>query len=480
VDTLFFTSGEERAAQKGLFFDTARKLYVAVGPRNEKQRVRLEKIVTEIAEVPEKEKDLNADALVDVALRLVEKDPAKALELGTAALAAGNPRSIYRLVWSLNKYRPPLAVRLFSELVRRATGQPTYNRLQQVQLAAFPEMILSNAPPEFTLARSERIAALRMLAQFIVQARAQFAGDPSAKCSGEARLLGALASQYAVLLPSEAGVVQQGVAACLGVEAAEAGPRIDPFRGKTVDELLKLADEAGSNMPMRVAYLTRAALLSLEKKNYEPVIKILDGMTDKERAVDEEVWDDLRAQAAAKLAIERFAGGDYQAGQKILEQVPASIRGFAGLGVLLEPSGVTAEIVDEILSDSRKSLARSEKAFRRKSPYWFAVAAWASRSGRTGDAVDILQELISAYNDAASEKANAGLELVDGSTATGLSAELLVEQESRLFQLIGRVSSPKSRLRLYFGLLDGTIQRYDSVRKDAAKDVRQSAGKQMF
>ncbi len=452
VDGLYFLSSNERRTSQNAYLETSRKILQIIGNRVDKQRDRLIGILAEISDVSQKEKELNADSLVEYGLQNVRDNPRFAHSLGTTAIGLGSPRFLYKLIWELNRQQPDLAVQLFNAAVGKAGSDPSFVRLQTIQLAAFPQVIVGEVHDVAMLERKEKLAALRFFAQYIIQAALS---SPDRGCSGEARLIGVLHSQFVDLLPSEAATVQSAVAKCLGVSNEPSSRSLDPTNGLTIDDLLKLANEQKENHPLRAIYLTRAGLLARDQEKYATSIKVLDGMTEKERNIDENLWDDLRADVSSRFAFALRKGGDELEATRILQNTPASIRAFARLGFLKRSGAVASgdQFIEDVLNAAVVEIVKAEKPLPRKLVYWFGLIEWAGKRGFADIAVNMLRDLANSFNSSLSEKSMADFEIRPIDIGNPFSEKILIDQDAKLFDNIGRISKPRSRINLNLSVL---------------------------
>ena len=189
VDAIFFYSPEDSKADKKNLFQTARQVLNIISNRNQKQSIRLLKILTGIDKENKTESDVNADALIEYALQIVKENPARAAQIGIIALKTGHPKSYYKLIWKLNENNKILADQFFKEAFSIAVTSPDYYHIQSLQIAAFPENVLSDFPSNLLLPAESRITTLNFLADYIIQLQADFINKKISKCSSEAFLI---------------------------------------------------------------------------------------------------------------------------------------------------------------------------------------------------------------------------------------------------------------------------------------------------
>lgn len=465
VDALFFYSREKEPDR---FLETARKILVLL-TSNTKQTERLIRIMSDEKDVSDKNKDLNADALVEYALETAERDPANAYRIGEIALKIGTPKELYKLILILNKQNPELAVRLFNSAVSKARTDPTYYRLQTVQLAAFGDVIFGDAPEYFKLKRPEKVAALRLLAEAITHLRTQFLSKQIAKCSSEAMIVQQVQNQYPEYLPEQIGPVQQALAACLENSSPRSQGLSDKLKNATVEELLKLADEHKDDPILRTAYLYRAALLSHEEKRFELTITILEGMSKDEKNADPDFWDELRASAASNLAFEKYEANEIQSSRKVLTDVPDPIKPFAQFGfVKLFPADDVASLPlrSDVLKEARKNFIRSNKPFAQKAAYWFRLVGLLSDVGLQSEAADTFRDIVKSFNTETDDKTKK-FEIKREMAENSFPPELIESADASLAETVRLLKDPASRITIRFALLRASLHQFEILKKRA-------------
>jgi hypothetical protein len=458
VDTLFFYSREDEPDK---FLETARKTLVLLAGRNPKQSERLIRIIADEKDVSDKNKDLNANALVEYALEIVDSDPASAYRFGEIAIKIGTPNELHKLIWLLNKANNGLAVRLFNNAVSRARNDPSYYRLQSVQLAAFPEVLSPDVPEEFKLNRSEKVTALKLLAEMLAQLRTKYLTKQIPQCSNEALIVRQVQNYYPEFLPEQIGTVQQSIATCLEDRSQPSQGLSDDLKNATVEELLKLAEEHKDDPVLRTAYLYRAALLSHEEKRYDLAISILEKMTDKERSADPDFWDELRSSAASHLAFERYKGNDSQGARKILSDVPEPIKAFAQYGfVKLFPidDASSLPLRSEILKEAKKNFIRTDEPFIKKGAYWFRLVGLMSRVGLRTEAADTFRDLVKSLNNE-----NENFEITRTMAENSFPAELIEAADLSLAESVRLIKDPASRIVIKLTLLRVALHQFKTI-----------------
>lgn len=469
VDGIFFYSPGNDASK---LLETTRKILLLLGNRNEKQSARLVKIISDVAEAPELDKNANADALVAYGLQILSDNPATAYKMGALAIRIGTPKEIYKLIWGLNKNNHQLATDLFKIALLKAKTDPNYYMLQAIKISAFPEVIISEIPEHLKLSRSEKIAALNFFADTILRLQSKYLSKQIEKCSYEATVIAQLKNQFVEFLSEQYGPVQQAIATCLENQSAQTQALTDTIRNSTVEELLKLADEHKDEPLLRTAYLYRAALLAHEEKRYALSITVLETMDEKERSSDIDFWEDLRSGAASHLAFEKYTAEDVQGANKVIADVPDPIEPFAQFGlVTLFPVDDAASLPFriEVLSEARKNFLRSDKTFARKASYWFRLVGLFSDVGLQQDAADTFREVVKAFNADQSEKSATQIEISPEMVSGSFSPKLLEAMDSSILETVRLINKPQSRIDVNFALLRIALTEAGRLKIIAAK-----------
>ncbi|MGB7069364.1 MAG: hypothetical protein WBD22_07700, partial [Pyrinomonadaceae bacterium] len=470
VDFIFFYSPEKVGSNTGELLEATRKILILLANRNKKQTARLIKIISDVEHSSDKDKNSNSDALVTFALQIVPEEPVKAYQIGEIALRIGTPRELYKLIWELNRNNQPLAVKLFNNAILKARTEPSYYRLQVIQVAAFPETIASEVREHWKLQRAAKVASLRLFADIILQLQAKFLVKQIETCTAEASLVAKLKNQYIEFLPEQIGPVIQAINVCLDGQSARTRSLTDTIQNSSVEELLKLADEHKGEPVLRTAYLYRAALLAHEEKRYELCIDILIGMDEKERSADVEFWEDLRSSAASFLAYKKYNEQDIQGANKVLDDVPVSIRAFAQYGFVKQfPKDESSSLPFrlEILNDAKINFTKSDKTFYRKSTYWFSLVGLLSQHGNQNEASDVFREIVKSFNDEQNEKSSIQIDIGRDMAHSAFSSELIDAMGPSIFETVKLISKPRSRINVNFVLLKvalGQLDRFNQAR----------------
>jgi hypothetical protein len=287
----------------------------------------------------------NADALVQAALSVVESDPSRAAALGVTSLRVGKSHSFTSLVVRLRAQNPKLGDALFTEALAAASAHADTDLLGSLTIIAF------NASPPSTELRRYSVVAVSK----------QFLGSdqntsPNRGCPLAPAVFPLLEQFDLADLPA-ATVIRNALIRCRQVNSSSSNARYPSgdLPLKTVDNLIEAAHKA-SNIDERVHYLSRAAYLAGQEKNFIRSLSILDGFTNEEREHLGSVWDNWRWDFASSAAIAYLNRADRYGMNKIITTTPNHLRSFVQLAVAedLANSGDAAGAI-ELLEASRKA-----------------------------------------------------------------------------------------------------------------------------
>ena len=473
VDAIASYPSEEVKANSEKFFQTARQVLLVISNRNRKQSGRLVEILSEADKFADKEKDVNADSLIEFALQIVKENPAQAAQTGTLAFRVGQPKEFYRLSWELRRYNPALADQFFRTALSSATASRSPEALQRMLVAAFPENFVTNFPPNLAPPKALRTEFLSFLADHIAQQQYNFVHKSIQSCAGDARIVSRVKNHFADLLPQRSGTVQQAIDVCTaGQNPRPAQTQTQPASLKTSnpDELLKLADEVEGDPNVRGAYLFRAALAANQQKKYALSIKILEGMSEKEREPFADDWEELRHDSAGGLAYAQYKDGDLAGALATLQSVPDKLRPLAQVGFMLSTSPEDASTYSfgvEQLNNARRGLLKSELPFAKKASYWLNLVKLYSNYKLQTDAAEVFREIAASFNGALSDdKAAANSVASDQLIADAkrviptLSPTFLEGHENSLLESVGSLKQARPRAQINLAFLKLALKQY--------------------
>lgn len=476
VDTLIYKTDEESNSET--YFQTISEILKIISNRNQKQTDRLIKLLSETDKVSDKDKNSNADSLIELALLLVKENPEKAAALGVLAFKVGQPNNYDRLYWELRRYAPSAADKFFKAAISSALAAPSSQAVTNLRNAVFPEMIIPNAPAVISSPDSIKIETLNFFGDYMLQQQAKFSAKLLSSCESEAFSLAPLRNQFDALSPQKTGIVEQAVSICLSNKNQAVRDLtttgISVANKRNIDEILKLADEAKGDPKIRAYYLFRAAALADEQKKYKIAAEILDNMSKEERENDAEFWEELRYTVASGYAYQQYQEQDFSGAIRTLEAVPAANRGYAKVGFALKFStkDTTArEFVLERVKDARADFIKSEKPFAEKSGFWFQIVKLYSNYSMPADAAEAFKEIVKDFNKSLSDNKVKNKPVIKSETITAvISPDLLEAQDHSLFESVSLIQDEKSRLEVNLALLKTTLKKYETLKIKDAKN----------
>ncbi|HET8671265.1 MAG TPA: hypothetical protein VFM05_11735, partial [Candidatus Saccharimonadales bacterium] len=281
--------------------DTARGLLQIIAPLDSEISKKLIPILDERGEEEARnERETNADAIIQAAISLVDKNPERAAEMGALALRIGIPGDIASLIFALRGKDTRLSEALFSQALAAARQTLTPQLLHSLTRAAFPtESQIKTKPPE--LPDPLRRELLRLHIAYL-EATPK---DRNSICGGVISFILPVVAQIDRLLPEQGAFARQSVNRCQSVSPLAQQRIDDSLRQQplhTIDDFLKAADDA-HDLKVRTVYQYRAAALAKEKKDYNRALKILDSMSKEAREFMDGSWEAYRWEWAARSAI---------------------------------------------------------------------------------------------------------------------------------------------------------------------------------
>ena len=303
--------------------NTARVLLQIIVPLDQGISKKLIPILDERGEEEARnQREANADAVIQAAIVLVDKNPERAAEMGALALRIGEPSDIASLIFALRGKDTRLSEALFGQALVAARQTLTPELLHSLTRAAFPtESQIKTKMPELPDVLRRQLLQLHIAH---LEANRITPENRNSICGGVISFILPVVGQIDRLLPEQAGLAHQFVNECQSVSPL-AQQRVDdslrqqPLR--TVDDLLKAADDA-QDLRVRTVYQYRAAALAKEKKDYERALKILDSMSREARDFMQGSWEAYRWEWAARSAIKHFNNGELFEMRKVMKRFP--------------------------------------------------------------------------------------------------------------------------------------------------------------
>jgi hypothetical protein len=443
-------------------WDTARILLTIVTPLDQKLAKRLLTALTSDKST-DNDRGAAANALIDAAVTVVEKDPKRAAELGAMAMWAGTPNNnIMELLFPLRAQDPKLADSLFVQALALLKQDPGSRLANSLMYVAFPVQrgLSGNTPVPPEPLRIE-------LLQFylgLINTKPSNGEGPNSNC-GTITWLAPLFSEFERLLPQHMPVVRQAISRCqpgssLAQQVIDDNTRSQPLN--TVESFLKAAADAKAT-DVRTVYKSRAANLAAEGDDYELAIKILEDMSKEEREFMGEAWDSFRWSWAADGAVEHYKNRRFREMNLLLDGVPSDLQPFAKAGFLVwlpeQSISETAPII-QILNDAITGLRRSNTPESDKHDWYFPLLQLTLKY-QPADANAVLKNAISSLN-----KDKYGKPLNTYEPYRKLGATLLEMDEFVVKDAVTSVTDVQTRAQLRLALLDAALQRLKTTSRN--------------
>ena len=472
-------------------FDTARLLLPLVAPRDKELGRRLMKLVEEFADedaAGEGEAHNNSRAFAKAARAALDSDPQLARALAADSLRAGVSFELVDLSFQMRARDPKLADALFADGLARAQSSADPDLLNLLSGIGFPGRVYPDAfppdhpaPPDAARARLLALVAARLLHP---AATRQEEERNCVYAATAARLLG----EFARLLPAQSGATHAAVRRCQAAAQSSAARQhlednVEAQEMSGADNLLRAASEA-KDEKLRLSYRMKAAYRFYGEGKPERALEVLDSFTPREYERDRELIDNWRWWFSSLAALKRLRENDLYGARKIIDAVPADLRGHTLIRFLQEMSGTqhskaAAEelrrtVAPEYIAQARKLLARPGIPGRA----YISLVALVKLGGEysPGDAPEILREAAAASNRdvmptlGPMETAVRSAE-EESVTPQELPASLLETDETAAFQALASIESPGRRARLRLGLLASALEERRRAPKKPRRDT---------
>lgn len=491
VEAVESIPSRETAVERHERIDTARTLLSLISMQDEQLAKRLEAVFTSGAEgATETERNSNADALLESALALLDSNPKRAAELGTAALHAGKPERLILLLWGLRERDEKLADTLLADAITVAGETSDLNLISSLRRVAFPEL---ESPGATKKAPSDamRRQLLLVIAAYLERTLKPAEGQPGvcASVAPAVSIIAPLSPQFERLTPQQSRTVRQLLLLCQPAPGSLTEQRTTHAANDqsnwTIDDWLKAADQA-ADLKVKTVYQVRAAQLAVRNKNYERAIGLLDGMDSDARKFMNGAWEGFRWEWAAQSASDYFKRDDISGMRQVIAAIPASLRPFAQIALAdTVSSDKHRQLMLEILDEARKGLSQSDEADSEKVSWSMSLVRLYIKSQSSDRALSAFQEAVAALNRAnvLEREAKEARGIFEGQTGSPLTssdfpASLLEAEEYAIRKAVFSIDSPISRTQARLGLLKIAIEEsHRSESKPKIKAVAQAKGR---
>ena len=475
VDAIAFYPTAEAKEQRVKFLHTTRQVLALISTRNEKQAARLVDILSKPEEnVRDSEQQFSAQAVVEQALKIVKTDPVGATKLGLRAFTLGFPANAWKLALDLRRHNPSLADQIVSAAFSSLLASPDTPKLYGTKFMVFPDVQMPTISSELLPPRKLRISFLNFVADHLYQRQLRFTSKANPRCSDEAILASRLRTAFSELLPLRSEMVEQSISICLSNQTKQL---LNPFNAETsdVDELLRQVDRIQDDPLLRGNYLIRAVLAAREQKKYATAIETLEKMTDDERKVASDFWEDLRSDLAARLAVVEFKEGDVASANKTLKKLSDALRPLGQINFVYQFSPqdeACSQFCVDLLHESRRELTKSELSFPRKSSYWLNLVKLYSGYKLQTEAAETFKEMVKAFNSF-TDDGTALIQLLSESKRIipDFSLSLFETKEDAMLDAVKLINDQKVRSELNLQFLKVILEKYRSLKRELEKEA---------
>jgi hypothetical protein len=442
---------------------TARLLVNISAPLDKKLTTRLLATLNNAEEQwTEIDRTTYADALMNVAITYVDRDPRQAAELVSQSLRLGPPSDIGSLLLAMRKRDPKLADALFTQALSLATQNLSVGVLSSLTYAAFPER-RGVGDTEFIPPEQFRSELLQIDVAYL-NANPITDENRNPICASIAGFIAPVLSEFDRLVPQQASVVRQAINKCRSVSPLvqqHLDMSLKSAQLDTVADLLKAAADS-EDLTVRTVYESRAANLAQANKEYERALKILDGMSKESRELMGETWESYRWDWAAAGALEHYKAGRLLEMNLILNAVPADLQPLAKatfvdrLPTQRDPEGDPAL---QFLNDARAGLRKSNVRESEKAGCYFVLLRSVIKYDRP-TASAVIKEAFASLNRMDQATPNKDRRMLESSEFLHLfPASLLEVDEFAVREGIASMTTIETRAQIRFALLGSTIER---------------------
>ncbi len=468
IEILEYIPEQQSPADRSRRLATARTMLSIIAPRDEKLGRRVTEMIFSSSEHDSSaERKLNADALVEEALAIVDRDPQRATALGAESLRVGRSSLIAALLWELRSRDAKLADDLFMQSVAAVRDTYDLDFFSPLLRVAFP--ILSGqgpkapAPPDAI--RFQLLLAVAAYFEHILTTT-----EASSLCSASAAMISMIAPVLPefdrLLPPAQSSSVHQLIVGCqsglspIVQERVEDAQRNVPL--KTVDDFLNAADKAKYPKAKTVLQL-RAAQLAVRQKDFDRAISIIDEMDDDARKFLNGAWEGWRSEWAVRSALDHITHDDFSGAHRVIAATPASLRATAQIGVAYElpPKESNRPLAIELIQAAREGLAKSDLPIAEKATWSIVLLGLYARL-LPADAFAVLKETVTVLNRIPSGEPGDtdSSELANTQALYNLPVSMLESDEFAFLGAVSSVESPTKRARMRLELLSASLDKH--------------------
>jgi hypothetical protein len=409
---------------------------------------------------------LSPESLIAIAIQIAPHNPQLAFSLASKSLSSATHPRIYLIISTLAPKNPVLAQVLFRLALSAARNNYDYEFVGSLGLVLFQV-------PE-----PDRRGYFAFLSE-VLSAAGNPEGDRS-RCK-VARLVSANLHLFDQYFPENSQIVRQQIQQCLtffdvaNAEIAAAAASGESI--KTPDELVRAARNAQSRSA-KFAFFKRAILILEGKKQFDELISLLDDMnSDEVKIVGQQAWDEWRTMAAYDSAKRDFLNGDFPSGYRTINRTPKRVRydvRFRLVKGLKKPE--FRDLTLENLEEARKEMGGLDI------PVYKAASGYLNLSRlyltiQPVEAEGVFRQAVKYINktDSENEEFSAEKDYSPHDDYVRMPPELLEVDEFSILSSVSSVSSKRSRVRLYLGLLESSLFKVADLKKKVAKELEMQA-----
>ena len=482
VEAVESVPNRESSAERAGRLNVARELLRIVAPRDLKLRARLLSVFADAPRADAAESNINAGALMQAALAMLKEDPRQAAELGAASLRAGYSAELTGLLWGLRAREPKLADALFVQALAAARSSYDVELLNSLRYVGFTDGLNSKSkipePPD-----ALRVELLKVYLEYLRRS-AEAGGDQTSVCVPAASFISPLLPYYERFLPQQAFAVREVTTRCQAALTSSMRQRADDaLREKPLDkieDLLEAADKT-DNRDAATAYRFRAAQMAAGRRDLKRAVEILDRIDAESRKIMGGMWEKLRTEWTASLALEFLARDDVQGVYQIFGAAPPDLRPLAHILFSQKLSAEESRVSPEaFLAEARKELARLKLTGGER-------VAWHVRLVRLYTkhlplyAPDVLKEAVAAINRV--DKSGSAFDAARGpdaalsydGAAELLPVSMLEDNDLLTLEIVGTIESPVSRSQARLSLLNASLDQYRKAASQKAAPLKKAS-----
>lgn len=422
------------------------------------------------SEESEQSSELNAQAILQSALTVIDADRQQAFQLGLMSLRYGVFKQTLVLITQLSLRDENLAGKLAVQATNLAVQKNDtnwINLLNSLVFGAFKGQRLSDETQKIILEAAYSEIFTNLTAQN--------------SCNSVLRELNLIVF-YDKYFQDKAAVIRQKAISCRqGSQTATSdniSEKLGEIAPKTADELISLARDS-KKRDEKGKYYQKAINLLLESKQYLTILTMMDDIPEDDRISlgdfgEESVWERLRRDYAFQACLILLKEVNLSAVRTIVNNTPPNLRPILQNELAAELSKDKDNLYAfELLQAVRKNISKVKSRNLAAETYLELFRTYVTL--QPNEVPTVFPELIKVINEADSFNSENNLPKFRSSELTiSLPAELLEIDETGAFSSLESLSSSDSKNRLRLGLLESSLKKYKE-KSNALKNNKQAA-----